>query len=95
MDMDLDQIPAGDLGLEFIKWPITAVRMHRTDGQWLVEYRRKPKWFFDRWWWFNDGKFPDYTQAKARADQLGATGYILSVRYRGTNYVEVNKIDEE
>jgi hypothetical protein len=54
-----------------------------------VEYRRKPKWFLDKWWWFNDGKFVDYTDAQDRAGKLAAQGYILSVRYR-TDYIEVN-----
>jgi hypothetical protein len=87
--MDINKTDMSELGLEYVQWPITHVRIHRTDGQWLVEYRREPKWFFDQWWWFNDGKFVDYTDAQDRAAKLLAQGYILSVRYR-KDYYEVN-----
>jgi hypothetical protein len=83
--MDNDQTLM-DLGMEYAKWPITQVRIHRTDGQWLVEYRRKPKWFLDKWWWFNDGKYVKYFDAKCRAAQLASQGYIESLRYVRDNY---------
>lgn len=76
-----------DLGLEFIKHPITAVRIHRTDGQWLVEYRRKPKYIIDRWWWFNDGKYVEYNDAKSRAEVLASQGHYLVTRYKKDQYV--------
>lgn len=87
--MDIKNTDMSELGLEYVQWPIAHVRIHRTDGQWLVEYRRKPKWFFDRFWWFNDGKFADFTDAQDRAYRLAAQGYVLSVRYR-TDCIEVN-----
>jgi hypothetical protein len=87
--MDIKKTDMAELGLEYVSWPITHVRIHRTDNQWLVEYRRKPKWFFDQWWWFNDGKFVDYTDAQDRAAKLLAQGFVLSTRYR-TDYMEVN-----
>lgn len=80
--MNIQKTDMAELGLEYQTWPITAVRIHRTDGQWLVEYKRKPKWYFDKWWWFNDGKFVDYTDAQKRANKLAAQGYYMSVRYR-------------
>ncbi len=85
--MDSEQPLMSDLGLEYVKWPITHVRIHRTDGQWLVEYRRKPKWFFDKWWWFNDGKYVQYNDAKTRAAKLAGQGYALSTKYIKDNYV--------
>jgi len=88
--MDINKTDMSELGLEYAQWPITHVRIHRTDGQWLVEYRRKPKWYFDQWWWFNDGKYVDYTDAQDRAGKLAAQGYILSVRYYRTYNIEVN-----
>ena len=84
--MDLKKTDMSELGLEYLQWPITRVRVHRTDGQWLVEYKRVPKWYFDQFWWFNDGKFVDYTDAQDRACKLFAQGYVLSVRYRKDNY---------
>jgi hypothetical protein len=85
--MDIKQTSMEDLGLEYVKWPITDVRIHRTDGQWLVEYRRKPKWFLDKWWWFNDGKYVSYNDANARAVKLASQGHVLYTRYVQTKYV--------
>ena len=69
-----------DIGLEVIKWPITKVRVGKVDDRWLVEYRRKAKWVFDRWWWFDDGKYIDYREAVARAQAIVAAGYITTIR---------------
>jgi hypothetical protein len=78
----------GDYGLEPTNHPITHVRIHRTDGQWLVEYRRKPKWIFalDKWWWFNDGKYINYGDANARAKALADQGYVIYWRYKSNQY---------
>jgi hypothetical protein len=72
-----------DLGLEYVKRPILKVRIVRVDGQWLVEYRRRPRWLFgiDSLWWFNDGKYVDYTEALDRALKLVSQGYTLSLQY--------------
>lgn len=70
-----------DAGLEIVQHPITHVRIHRTDGRWLVEYRRKPKWFIDGFWWFNDGKYVQYTDALARVEILKERGYYTFTRY--------------
>ena len=69
-----------DIGLEVIKWPITKVRVGKVDDRWLVEYRRKAKWVFDRWWWFDDSKYIDYREAVARAQAISAAGYITTIR---------------
>lgn len=84
--MDIKKTDMADLGLKYVEWPITRVRIHRTDGQWLVEYRRKPKWYFDQWWWFNDGKYVDYTAAQERAGTLVKRGYTLYLRYYRDQY---------
>ena len=65
-----------DIGLEIVKWPITKVRVGKVDDRWLVEYRRKPKWLFDGWWWFDDSKYIEYNEAVARAQLLSSRGYI-------------------
>jgi hypothetical protein len=65
-----------DIGLEIAKTEITKARVGKVDNMWLVEYRRKPKWFFDRWWWFDDGKYIDYREAVARAKVLAEAGYV-------------------
>ena len=72
-----------DLGLEYIKRPLLKVRIIRVDGQWLVEYRRQPRWLFgiDSLWWFNDGKYMEYTEALDRAHKLIAQGYTMSTQY--------------
>jgi hypothetical protein len=89
--MDLNKTNMADLGLEYAQWPITHVRIHRTDGKWLVEYRRKPKYYIDQWWWFNDGTYVDYTEAQDRAAKLLAQGYVLYVRYRPADVYVVDQ----
>ena len=84
--MDITETTMHDLGLEFVKYPITAVRIHRTDGQWLVEFRRKPKYIVDAWWWFNDGTYVSYNDAKVRAAKLASQGYYLKTRYIRDEY---------
>ena len=68
-----------DIGLELEKTYINRTRVGKVDNVWLVEYRRKPKWFFDRWWWFNDGKYVDYREAVNRAKFLAETGYVTKL----------------
>jgi hypothetical protein len=68
-----------DIGLEIAKTEITKARVGKVDNMWLVEYRRKPKWFFDRWWWFDDGKYIDYREAVARAKVLAEAGYVTKL----------------
>ena len=74
------------MGLEVVQHPITHVRIHRIDGQWLVEYRRKPKWFVDGYWWFNDGKYVEYNEAMARAELLAGRGYYTYTRYKSVKF---------
>lgn len=76
----------GDIGMEVVKIPIVALRIHRVDGQWLVEYKRKPQWYFDQWWWFNDGKYVEHNDAAARAELLREYGYITVLKYRKETY---------
>lgn len=75
-----DNLTIKDIGLEVIRWPITKVRVGKVDDRWLVEYRRKAKWVFDRWWWFDDGKYIDYREAVARAQSIASAGYITTIR---------------
>lgn len=78
-----------DLGLEYIKSPIVAVRIHRTDNQWLVEFKKKPVWYlpWTYFWWYNDGKYVSYNDAAGRAGLLSKQGYFLVLRYKSDQYV--------
>ncbi len=67
-------------GLELIYHPITQVRLHFYQGHWYVEYRRKPKYFFDKWWWFDDSKHIEYNDAFVRAQTLAAQGGTKEIR---------------
>lgn len=89
--MDTSQITMNELGLEYVKRPIVAVRIHRTDGQWLVEYRKKPSWYapWNYFWWYNDGKYVNYTDASQRAQTLSSQGYYLEIKYKSDQYIVV------
>ena len=52
----MSELVANEYGVEFDHIKVTRLRIHRTNGKWLVEYRREPRWFLglDRWWWFDD-----------------------------------------
>ncbi len=93
--MDITDTSISDLGLELVRKPIVAVRIHRTDGQWLVEFRKKPVWYkpWDYYWWYNDGKYVNYNDAKARAAKLSSDGYYTTSRYVQDQYV-VTPYDE-
>jgi len=84
-----------DLGLEYVKRPILKVRIVRVDGQWLVEYRRQPRWLFgiDGLWWFNDGKYVEYTEALDRAHKLVAQGYTMTTQYIRKEEFEVSNTE--
>ena len=88
--MDINDTLISDLGLEYKKNPIVAVRIFRTDGQWLVEFKKKPLvfWkFWDYFWWYNDGKYVSYNDAKARAAKLSSQGFYLTTKYVQDEYV--------
>lgn len=86
-----ENMTISDIGMEVVKIPITHVRIHRADNQWHVEYRRKPQWFFDKWWWFSDGKYVLHVDAAARAELLTEFGYATSIRYKKESY-KVNNV---
>ena len=77
-----------DLGLEPVMIPILKVRLQFHAGKWYVEYQRKPKYFFDKWWWFDDSIYSDYKEAKFRADVLIAQGAIIEYQ-KITREVEI------
>jgi hypothetical protein len=70
-----------DHGLEVVKHPITQVRLQFHAGHWYVEYRRKPQYFLDKWWWFDDSKFVDYKDAYVRAQILAAEGGWKEIKH--------------
>lgn len=71
-----------ELGLEIIKHPIVSVRVQHHAGKWYVEYRRKPKYYIDKWWWFDDSTFKDFKDAYNRAQMLATEGGIPEVRQK-------------
>lgn len=85
----MDELSKNEFGVEYDHVAITHVRMHRTDGKWLVEYRRKPRWFFDFFWWFNDGMYVNYSDAVARLEQLQAIKYVSIPRFQTTKTFKV------
>jgi hypothetical protein len=82
-------ISENNFGFESVQVPITSVRVHRTDGKWLVEYRRVPKYYIDKWWWFNDGTYVEYADARARVNTLLRAGYVTFVKYSRVKQFEV------
>lgn len=75
-------ITLDDLGLEIVKHPITKVRLQYHAGKWYVEYRRTPKYFFDRWWWFDDSLYSEYKDAYVRAQMLASEGATQEVKHK-------------
>lgn len=71
-----------DIGMEIVNTVITDVRMHRVDHKWLVEYKRIPQYYVDKWWWFNDGTYVNHNEAVTRAKLIAAQGYVQGVRYK-------------
>ena len=63
-----------DQGLEIVLDPIVQVRLSHYNNMWYVEYKRKPKYFFDKWWWFDDSTHAEYNDAYVRAQTLAAQG---------------------
>lgn len=80
-----------DLGLYLKKNPIVKVRVTQYNGKWYVEYQRKPKWFLDRWWWFDDSVYSDFLDAKSRAQKLWEQGYYETLDKRQFNFDVKNR----
>lgn len=80
----MSELVANEYGVEFDHIRITKLRIHRTDGKWLVEYRREPRWFLDldRWWWFDDGVYVDYADATDRVDHLLGVGFVSKAQFQ-------------
>lgn len=81
-----------DLGLEEYYHPIYKVRLSFHAGKWYVEYRRKPKWFFDQWWWFDDSVHTEFNDAQLRATILSSEKGIREFRNK---VLEVDVSQEE
>lgn len=76
-----------DLGYQIKKTQITKVRCSFHEGKWFVEYRLKlPRFYFDKWWWYDDSKYANYLDANARAEFLSATGYIEALEKKSHVY---------
>ena len=69
-----------DQGLEIVLNPIVQVRLSHYNNMWYVEYKRQPKYFFDKWWWFDDSTHAEYTDAYVRAQTLAAQGGTKEIK---------------
>ena len=87
----MSELVANEYGVEHDHIKITKLRIHRTDDMWLVEYRREPRWFLglDRWWWFDDGRYANYSDATDRIDTLLGLGYVSKARFQTVKEFEV------
>ncbi len=90
MEMSEDLV-TNKYGVDFINHRITQLRIFRTDNKWLVEYRREPTWLLglDRWWWFNDGTYVDYSDALKRVEHLKSVKYTSTARFQKVKTFEV------
>ena len=72
-----------EYGMEYVHIPIKALRIFRTNGKWLIEYRREPRQLcpWDRWWWYNDSIYVNYKDAQARIEYLRMAGHVSTVRF--------------
>lgn len=73
-----------EFGVEYNYVTIRKLRVFRTDGKWLVEYQREPRWwaFWDRFWWYNDGVYVEYTDALERINYLKINGAVSFARFQ-------------
>jgi hypothetical protein len=90
--MYLDDVP-----YEYEEIPITEIRVRHFGDKWIVEYRREEiRYFWDRFWWYDDSIHSVYVEAAARANVLYANGYAERVIKRGKRFkIETLTIDEE
>ena len=88
----MSELVTNEYGVEFDHIQITKLRVHRTDGKWLVEYRRASRWFLglDRYWWFNDGTYVDYADASNRIDHLLDVGFVSKAQFQSVKHFEIN-----
>lgn len=85
--MDIRDVTIDDLGMEYAQTPIKKVRIHRTDGKWLVEYKKaKISLPWDWFWWYNDGVFLRYQDAVIRAKDLQSIGYVVKLRFKQESF---------
>lgn len=89
----MTELVANEYGVEFDRIEITKLRIFRTDGKWLVEYRRKPRWPFgiDQWWWWNDGVYVEYTDALERVEFLRAAKSVCKTRFQTLKTFEISQ----
>lgn len=78
-----------DQGLEIVLDPIVQVRLSHHANMWYVEYKRKPKYFFDKWWWFDDSTHAEYNDAYVRAQTLAAQGGTKVIKPKQTQIFNV------
>lgn len=57
-------------GYEEVRYPITHARLSRIEGKWLVQYRRKSRWWIDGFFWFTDSVHTRFVDAEYRTNML-------------------------
>lgn len=83
-------VPADDLGYGLIKRYITQVKVSNSKGKWYVEYRLKnPRFYFDKWWWYDDSIHSNYSDAAVRAQVLAGLGYFEHFEKKKQFIIEV------
>lgn len=89
----MTELVANEYGVEFDHIKVRRLRIHRTDGKWLVEYQRDPRWplGLDRWWWFNDGTYVSYSDALARVESLKEIGYVSIARFQTVKTFDITE----
>lgn len=93
----MDGLSDNQYGVAFNVIDITALRLHKTDGKWLVEYRRVPRtmFFWDRWWWYNDGTYVEYIDAKERIDYLSSTKRVIYPKFQEMTVIELSDTEDD
>lgn len=91
--MDPREAKIHDDGFDLVKVPITQVRLSPYRGRWYVEYRLKnPRFFIDKWWWYDDSIHSNYCDAIVRAKLLVADKCIEFVKPKKTHVLEVKEL---
>lgn len=66
-----------DILYDYVRIPITQVRLRQFGKFWVVEYKMKnPKRLWDRFWWYDESLHSCPIEASARANVLVVNGYV-------------------
>jgi len=93
----VDGLTDNQYGMSFVTIELKALRVHRTDGKWLVEYRRKPRplCFWDYFWWYDDGTYVEYIDALDRVEYLKQTKKIVYPVFQENTVIQLDEEEDE